>query len=195
MNLATFRQTWQAINSENRFHRFFTIALILINFLTLWALLQASRTVVLVPPILEQQVSVAREQASQPVKEAWGVFVAELLGNITERNATFMNKTLEPLLSPELRGIVAQRIDQELEKLLRDQVTTRFSTERVLFDKATDSVLVEGSQRHFGPAAAPVDRRRIFEVRVEFRNYRPFITDLNAYGSLDERNSALKEGN
>ena len=105
MNLVRFRQTWQRLVTENRFHRGLLSALLATNLLTLIALLQAERTVVLVPPILESQVNVARASASQEVKEAWGLFVTELLGNVTPTNAPVLRQTLEPLqLGPRPGG-------------------------------------------------------------------------------------------
>lgn len=131
MTLTRFRQTWQSLVAENRFHRGLLLGLLVTNLLTLMALLQAERTVVLVPPILEQQVNVAREAASQEVKEAWGLFVTELLGNVTPTNAPFLHQTLEPLLSPGLRREVAQVLEAQVAELRRDRVSVRFSPETI----------------------------------------------------------------
>lgn len=181
MTLTLFRQTWHRLVMENHFHRWLLLALLGTNLLTLVALLQAERTVVLVPPILEQQVNVARESASQSVKEAWGLFVTELLGNVTPTTAPFLRETLEPLLSPALRPVVAGRLAAQVEALKRDQVSVRFSPEVVRYDVTSDLVRIQGKQIVSGPNASPVTRPRIYEIRVAFRNYRPLITHLDAY--------------
>ena len=80
MTLADFLATWRGLTLENRLHRLAVLGLIGTNLVTAVALLRADHTVVLVPPVLEGQVSVARESASQEVKEAWALFVAELPG-------------------------------------------------------------------------------------------------------------------
>ncbi|NEV60331.1 TraE/TraK family type IV conjugative transfer system protein [Thiorhodococcus minor] len=194
MTLARFRQTWQWLVAENRFHRGLGVVLLGTNLLTLIALLQAERTVVLVPPILENQVNVARDRASQDVKEAWALFVTELLGNVTPSNAPYLRKTLEPLLSPALRRAIADALDAQVEALRRDQVSVRFEPKRIHYDAARDRVLISGKQISTGPAAAPVTRPRLYEVRVAFRHYRPTITHLNAYQTLRERTAETSEG-
>ena len=186
MNLVRFRQTWQRLVTENRFHRGILIALLATNLLTLSALLQAERTVVLVPPILESQVNVARASASQEVKEAWGLFVTELLGNVTPTNAPFLRRTLEPLLSPSLRRAVAGILDDQVEALQRDRVSVRFAPELVQYEADSDRVRVSGKQVITGPGADPQSRPRSYEVQVAFRNYRPLITHLDAYGESRE---------
>ena len=187
MNLVRFRQTWQRLVTENRFHRGLLSALLATNLLTLIALLQAERTVVLVPPILESQVNVARASASQEVKEAWGLFVTELLGNVTPTNAPFLRQTLEPLLSPNLRRAVAAILDDQVEALQRDRVSVRFAPELVQYESGTDRVRVSGKQVITGPGADPVTRPRTYEVQVAFRHYRPLITHLDAYQDARER--------
>lgn len=181
MNLVRFRQTWQRLVTENRFHRGILIALLGTNFLTLIGLLQAERTVVLVPPILEQQVNVARASASQEVKEAWALFITELLGNVTPTNAPFLRQTLEPLLNPKLRRAVAAILDDQVEALQRDRVSVRFAPELVQYEAASDRVRISGTQVITGSGADPVTRPRTYEIQVAFRHYRPLITHLDAY--------------
>ena len=190
MTLTRFRQTWQWLVAENRFHRGLLIVLLGTNLLTLVALLQAERTVVLVPPILERQVNVARDSASQEVKEAWALFVTELVGNVTPTNAPFLRQTLEPLLSPGLRRALADSLDAQVEALRRDQVSVRFEPRSIHYDAARDRVLISGRQISSGPSAQPVTRPRLYEVGVAFRHYRPTITHLDAYRAV--RDSAAE---
>ena len=192
MTFALFRQTWHRLVTENHFHRWMLLALLGTNLLTLVGLLQAERTVVLVPPILEQQVNVARDSASQSVKEAWGLFVTELLGNVTPTTAPFLRDTLEPLLSPPLRIEVARRLAAQVEALQRDQVSVRFSPEVVRYDAASDLVRVQGKQTVSGPNASAVTRSRTYEIRVAFRHYRPLITHLDAYENEKARQEQQK---
>ncbi|MBK5965595.1 conjugal transfer protein TraE [Thiocystis minor] len=187
MTLTLFRQTWQRLVAENHFHRWMLLALLATNLFTLAALLQAERTVVLVPPILESQVNVARESASQAVKEAWGLFVTELLGNVTPTTAPFLRATLEPLLSPALRREVAGGIDAQVEALQRDRVSVRFSPEVIRYETSGDLVRVQGKQIISGPNASTVTRPRTYEIQVAFRHYRPMITRLDAYQDEKER--------
>jgi conjugal transfer pilus assembly protein TraE len=83
VTLADFLATWRGLTLENRLHRLAVLGLIGTNLITAVALLRADHTVVPVPPVRDGQVSVSRERASREVKEAWALFVAELLGNVS----------------------------------------------------------------------------------------------------------------
>ena len=181
MDYQTLTRTWRGINRENRFHRIAVALLLATNLLTLLALVRADRTVVLVPPILEGQVNVARDSASREVKEAWAVYVAELLGNVGAGSADFIQRTLEPLLAPALRREVLQVIGAQVEAIKRERVSMSFSPSGLSYEEASDTFYVTGMQVSSGPAAQPVRHQRTFEVRVGFRHYRPVITHLDVY--------------
>jgi len=181
MDYQTLTRTWRGINRENRFHRIAVALLLATNLLTLLALVRADRTVVLVPPILEGQVNVARDSASREVKEAWAVYVAELLGNVGAASADFIQRTLEPLLAPELRRAVLEVIGAQVEAIKRERVSMSFSPSGLRYEEASDTFYVTGMQVSSGPAAQPVRHQRTFEVRVGFRHYRPVITHLDVY--------------
>jgi conjugal transfer pilus assembly protein TraE len=181
MDYQTLTRTWRGINRENRFHRIAVALLLATNLLTLLALVRADRTVVLVPPILEGQVNVARDSASREVKEAWAVYVAELLGNVGAGSADFIQRTLEPLLAPALRRAVLKVIGAQVEAIKRERVSMSFSPSGLSYEEASDTFYVTGMQVSSGPAAQPVRHQRTFEVRVGFRHYRPVITHLDVY--------------
>ena len=181
MDYRRLTKTWRGINLENRFHRIAVALLLATNLLTLLALVRADRTVVLVPPILEGQVNVARDSASREVKESWAVYVAELLGNVGAGSADFIQAALEPLLEPALRREVVDVIGGQVEAIKRERVSMRFSPSALHYDAPSDTFFVTGMQVSAGPAAKPVRHQRTFEVRVAFRHYRPVITHLDVY--------------
>jgi conjugal transfer pilus assembly protein TraE len=181
VTLADFLATWRGLTLENRLHRLAVLGLIGTNLLTAVALLRAERTVVLVPPLLEGQVSVARAAASQEVKEAWALFVAELLGNVSPAGAEFLEKALDPLLAPSLRRSVLEVLAEQVREIQRERVSMRFTVRELLYDPATDTVFVTGIQTTTGPGGKPVARPRTYEVVVGFQNYRPVIRHLDVY--------------
>ncbi|MCU0836407.1 MAG: type IV conjugative transfer system protein TraE [Chromatiaceae bacterium] len=181
MTLADFLATWRGLTLENRLHRLAVLGLIGTNLLTAVALLRAERTVVLVPPLLEGQVSVARAAASQEVKEAWALFVAELLGNVSPAGAEFLERALDPLLAPSLRRSVLEVLAEQVREIQRERVSMRFTVRELLYDPASDTVFVTGIQTTTGPGGKPVARPRTYEVVVGFQNYRPVIRHLDVY--------------
>jgi conjugal transfer pilus assembly protein TraE len=181
MDVRTLTRTWRGITAENRFHRLVVATLLVTNLLTLLALARADRTVVLVPPILEGQVNIARDSASREVKEAWAIHVAGLLGNVGADSADFIRTALEPLLAPALRREVLAVIGEQVEAIKRERVSMHFSPNALGYEEASDTFFITGMQVSAGPGAEPVRRQRPFEVRVGFRHYRPVISRLDVY--------------
>jgi conjugal transfer pilus assembly protein TraE len=150
--------------------------------------------VVLVPPVLEGQVSVARESASQEVKEAWALFVAELLGNVSPSSAEFIQKAVDPLLAPSLRRPVLEVMAAQVREIQRERVSMSFNVRAIAYDPPTDKVFVTGVQTTSGPGGKPVARTRTYELIVGFAHYRPVIRHLDVYPEeprVGERTSPL----
>ena len=183
MTLADFLATWRGLPLENRLHRLAVLGLIGSNLITAVALLRADHTVVLVPPVLEGQVSVARESASQEVKEAWALFVAELLGNVSPSSAEFIQKAVDPLLAPSLRRPVLEVMAAQIREIQRERVSMSFNVRAIAYDPPTDRVFVTGVQTTSGPGGKPVarTRTRTYELIVGFAHYRPVVRHLDVY--------------
>jgi conjugal transfer pilus assembly protein TraE len=181
MTLTEFLATWRGTTLENRVWRIAILVLVVANLVLVGLVGQVERTVVLVPPVLEGEVTIARDRASQEVEEAWGLYVAELLGNVSPATVESLTRVLDPLFAGGLRRAVMKAIAEQTEAIKRENVSMRFSPRQVSYDPATRTVFVTGTHRTEGPAAQPVSNERTYEVRVEFRNYRPLITHLDVY--------------
>jgi conjugal transfer pilus assembly protein TraE len=103
-------------------------------------LLRADHTVVLVPSVLEGQVSVARESASQEVKDAWALFVTELHGNVSPSSADFIQKAVDPLLAPALRRPVLEVMAAQVREIQCERVSMSFNVRAISYDPPTDKV-------------------------------------------------------
>ena len=181
MNLQRFLATWAGLTLENRVNRLIILLLIGVNCVLAVTIHQTDRTVVLVPPVLEGEVSVARSSASQEVREAWALFVAELLGNVTPTNAEFLTKALEPLLAPALRVDVLRVLDAQVAEIRREKVSLAFEPREISRDPASGTIYITGTHVTSGPAAKPVNKSRTYALRVEFKNYRPVVVFLDSY--------------
>jgi len=122
VTLADFLANWRGLTLENRLHRMAVLGLIGTNLITAVALLRADHTVVLVPPVLEGQVSVARESASQEVKEAWALLAPALrrLESHMDQLAVSLEKLgLGKGVDPE-RGALIEGLRRENAKQLEE---------------------------------------------------------------------------
>lgn len=194
MKLKERVSTWEWTKWENRFHRYALIGLTLTCLVLAFAIFRVERVVVLVPPYLEGQVSIAREHASKEVKETWALYVAELLGNVSPGTADELKKVLEPMLAPSIRRDVLAVLDAQIDEIQRENVSMRFTPRGFAYNEARNLVYVTGQHTTMGPAAKPVTRERTFEVGVAFQNYRPEYTHIVAYEGQPRTEQASSAG-
>jgi len=65
----------------------------------------------------------------------WGLFFAQLLGNVTPGNADLILPALGPLLAPALYQSVRDAVAEQLALFTREQLTTRYEPRQVQYDR------------------------------------------------------------
>lgn len=181
MNLSAFLTTWRGTQLENRISRLVILALAAAVFVLTLMLGRVERTVVLVPPEITGPVEIARDSASREAQEAWALYVAELLGNVTPQTGEFLIQVLEPLLAASLRRDVMEVLSDQVEEIRRERVSMRFEPREIAYEEASQTVYVSGFHTTEGPGGMPIKAERTYEVRVSYRNYRPLVTHLDVY--------------
>lgn len=181
MRLDSFLSTWEAIQGENRIHRFLVSGLLLTNVLTAIAVLRTDRTVVLIPPQIQGEVELSRRNASSSLKESWGLYIAELIGNVTPANGEFIEKSLGPLLAPGIYRSVSEALSEQIRALKMDRVAVSFKPKQVFYEQETDKIFVTGDHVTQGPNSHPEIQDRTYEFRILFKDYRPLLDSIDVY--------------
>lgn len=157
------------------------IVLAITNLVTALALILRPTPVILVPPDLPEAVEISRSDASGALKETWGLFIAELLGNITPGNADFVENSIGPLIDAGIYRELMEAVSRDLEALKADRVSVRFRTREVFHDQGKDQIYVTGELSTQGPSGPPRVTQRTYQFRIRFRHYRPTVMDLEVY--------------
>ena len=97
MNFDRFLSQWDNLKAENRWHRLILIAVLGLCLLLTIRLFYQKTIVILQPVPLSQEAWITQDKASQSYQEAWGLFLAELLGNVTPSTVGFIQDRLKPL--------------------------------------------------------------------------------------------------
>jgi conjugal transfer pilus assembly protein TraE len=181
VNISDYLATLKGVQIQNQWQQIAILGLGLTNALTALALLFKATPVILVPPTLPGEVEIARNQGSSTLKESWGLYLAELLGNVTPGNAAFIERSLGPLLDAGIYPEVMAILGREVEALRMDRISIKFKSREVLYDAHLDRVYVSGEQTSQGPGSAPESRPRTYEFRIGFRHYRPVIEHIDVY--------------
>lgn len=181
MNLRDFVSSWEGVRSENRLHRYVVSGLLVTNVLTGIAVLRTDRAVVLIPPALNGEVEMTRRTASTNLKESWGLYLAELMGNITPSNAEFIERTIGPLIAPGIYREVTDALSEQIQDLKADRISVSFRPHQVFYEKETDKVFVSGDHVSQGPNSHPDIRGRTYEFQILFKDYRPLLDHIEVY--------------
>lgn len=192
MKWSDFLKTWDGTEAENRFGRVVILGLIGICVITSVAAWRAERSIVLVPPTLTNEVNITRSKASGEYKEAWGLYLAELLGNVTPANADFLKQAIEPILAPSIYHMVLDAMNEQINAIKMDRVAIMFRPQQVLYEADTDKVFVFGELTSQGPNSRPDVRRRTYEFQISIKNYRPRLDYIDVYADEPRTLQRLK---
>ena len=196
MKLSQFLASWRIVQAENRLHRILLVGLVVSNAVSALAALRTERAVVLVPPTLAREVEITRNDASSELKESWGLYLAELLGNVTPATAEFIRNAMGPLLSADIYRSVMDAMAEQINALKMDRVSISFKPRQVSYEKESDKVFVTGELSSQGPNSKPDVRNRTYEFVLSIRNYRPRLDAIDVYADeprTRERLEALKQ--
>jgi len=196
VKLTQFLESWRIVQAENRLHRVLLIGLVVSNAISALAALRTERAVVLVPPNLSREVEITRNEASGELKESWGLYLAELLGNVTPATAEFIRNAIGPLLSADIYRSVMDAMAEQINALKMDRIAISFKPRQVFYEKESDKVFVSGELSSQGPNSKPDVRNRTYEFVLSIRNYRPRLDAIDVYADeprTRERLEAMKQ--
>ena len=183
MNFKKYLETFQGLKAENRWNRVVILGLLGLC-LGETAMLAVRPTVVTIKPwTLSQDAQITERSASQSYIEAWGLALAELLGNVTPSTADFIATRLGPLLDPSIYHEVIDAVQANAEELRNDRVSMRFEPRRVTFEKSTGKVFVTGTSyvRQGMSLESEKAMQRTYEFVIRISNYAPVITYIDTY--------------
>jgi conjugal transfer pilus assembly protein TraE len=181
VKLSQLLESWRIVQAENRLHRVVLIGLVITNGISALAALRTERAVVLVPPNLTKEVEITRNTASSELKESWGLYLAELLGNVTPATSEFIANALAPLLSTDIYRSVMDALSEQIGAIKMDHVATSFKPRQVSYERETDKVFVTGELTTQGPNSKAETRNRTYEFVLSTRNYRPRLDYIDVY--------------
>jgi len=181
MDYKRFASSWAGLHASNRFLKFVCLVLLAINGALLAGSMRKDRIVVLVPPSLDERTTVSRNAGSQGYKKAWGLFAAQMVGNVTPDNADFVLKTFSGMVNGEIRQAMAEQIAGELETLKLEKVSSVFEVRTLIYEPETDKVFVTGRSNMVGAGGKTANAEQTFEFRIDVKQYSPLITHFAAY--------------
>lgn len=184
MNLQRYFSTFQGLKTENRLNRIVSGVLLAAVLGEAFVIATRPQIVTIQPWTLAADAQITENAASESYIEAWGLALAELLGNVQPGSVDFIAERLRPLLAPEIYHRVMDGLQQNAEDLRDDRVSMRFEPRTVRFEKSTGLVFVTGTSyvRQGTSLETEQHSQRTYEFGIKIAHYAPLVTHITTYG-------------
>lgn len=181
MTFAVFLDTWRGLHLQNRI-LFGCVACLSVATLVLaWRTFSIETAVILVPEGLNRETRIMKDEADGKFREAWALFYAQLIGNVTPNTADFVEKTLAPSLSSSIYATVMKIVVAQVEDIKRDRVSLIFTPHEVTSEPASGKIFVTGDSVAEGPSGNAEKSTRTYEFKVDIQQYRPILAWVTSY--------------
>lgn len=194
MDYKTFIKTWQGTVSENKFLRVILIGQSLALVIALIGWQTKDKTTVIVPPTLSEKAEISQRAATVGYKKSWGLYVAELMGNITPSNVDFIVETLSSMMSGATHSKFRTMAAVEVDNIKRNGMSISFEPRSIQYERDTDKIFITGhSTVQAAGVATPQTYTRVFEVMVDIRNGTPSISHIDTYQGQAKTRDVLEK--
>jgi conjugal transfer pilus assembly protein TraE len=193
MKLGAFTKSWSQAVRDNATKNVVIAVLIGSNAIAVLGWFRTETTVVLVPPLHDERMEVGSSHASEGYKRAWALMVAQLAGNVTPGNADLVLQMLGDLLSPSAYRAIAASLASQIADIKRDSITVSFEPREMRFVPKTSTVYVSGQFASQGVSGRPIKAMRTYEIVVDVRFGRPWITRFKPYSGMPDVDNTGKE--
>lgn len=181
MNLPNFLKTWEGTQVENKWNRIFIAGLIVANIGLGAKQLFTTPVVTMQPPTLDTAAWVARDQASQSYQEAWGLYLATQIGNVTPGTVSLIKEWLGPLLSPSAYDAVISALEVQATQIKNDRVSMRFEPRAVVYEPDSGKTFAYGYSFIIGVNGNEDRVERTYEFKVRVERYLPILEFIDTY--------------
>lgn len=192
MELARFKKSWAGAVRDNATKNLVIAGLMATNLLTAIGWFQVEQTVVLVPAVFDERMEVKGSDASPSYKKSWALTVALLAGNVTPGNADLVLASLGDLLSPDAYRKIAAELAAQVADIKRDSLTVSFEPRQILYETKSKKVFVSGQFASQGVSGQPIKAIRTYEMTIDIRFGRPWITSFKPYTGMPVTEESAK---
>lgn len=144
--------------------------------------LSTDTRVVLVPPQLSKEARIGYGSANVSYYKAWGMYVAEMVGNLTPANTHFVVNSLEKLMGPRTFQAIKTGLYAEKDEEIEYHVTTAFDAQGIIWQPLTSTVFITGYLHQISPAGRyTAGGVQTYEMHIQIKEGQPVITQFQDY--------------
>lgn len=182
MKFNSFFSQWESTKTANVVLLIAVGAMAVANVMLSLDLMRTKVERELIPPRLDQQVRVGYASADAAYYKSWGLYVAELVGNISPGNANFVAEALGRLFTSSDAQHVRTQVLAEGHSLQQNGSVMYFKAKELVYDPDTQTVFVTGTQRQISPDGSSLSAQEFtYQMQVKIVQGQPVLTGLTAY--------------
>lgn len=153
--------------------------------------------IILIPPYLDRQVQLGWSAASADYLKSFGMYFTTLAANVTPNNIDFVAQNLELFVDSRIFPDVRRTLKATAEnpQFRGTGSSLVFQPNEILFEPETMKVFVGGTATHRDAAGRKTDTEMIYELGVEMRTGRPWITSIETYDGREMRTQKWRQRN
>lgn len=180
MKWKNYLRTWEGVRLENTWIRGFVVGLMAIILAMTFLLMRKDTIVTIQPFTLSEEAWISSKQSSQSYQEAWGMALAQIIGNVNPSTVGFLKERLAPLMSARIYQDVMDTLEVQAQDIRKDRVSMRFEPRTVIYEDGT--VFVEGLS-YIRAAGSSQERssNRVYEFTFNISDYRLEVDYLATY--------------
>jgi len=187
MNLKLFNQNWGDLRFENIVSRITIPILAVALVIAVIKLSNVKPIVTVLPPNLTETAQIAHNEANTATKKSYGLYIAQMLGNVHPGTVDFLVTSLEDILHPTIYHDVKEGIMDQISLIQQEDLSITFEPRTIDYWKDTNRVVIHGNRTTEGRGQEKSIERVTYEVEVGINNYLPQITFINVYEGIPER--------
>ncbi len=177
-----FVKGYEALIERNRIFLWIVVAQTVVILFLGWSLMVERVRVVDTPPYLDKAVRIGYATASKDYLDSWGLYVAELVGNLSPGSASYTADALGKLFSSDDFNAVKSKVlaTAQLEKA--DNMTFVFDARKTIWQPENRTVFVYGHLKYindYGRQTANIPYT--FSMTVHIDAGRPVLGSFESY--------------
>lgn len=181
MNSESRDRRLSSMAADNRVLRLAVVFLLVVNVALGFGLVFRKQIVTIIPSNVMTKATYTADSADEGALSSWGMYVADLIGNVTPSNADFVAAQVGHILSPAIYKSVMSDLADQVTKIKENQLTLQFDPAEVKFNPAKNAVYVDGWLTTTDAHGSSHREERTYEMYFNVVDYQPRLVGLTSY--------------
>lgn len=187
MEMKKFKQQWGEVRLENFIGRITMPVLAVALLISTYSLSNQTPIITVLPPNMTEEAKLAHNDANAATKKAYGLYVAQMLGNVHPGTVGFLVSAIEDILHPSIYHDVKESVMDQVNDIEQENLSISFEPRTADYWKDTNRVVVYGNRITEGRGDTKTVEQATYEFEVIVSNYLPQISYVNVYVGAPER--------